>query len=88
MGIGIMKGEEADHEKRQLIITISEDPDCPGLPDLETTVCSDDVGFTSAVIEKKTGKKALVKEKDCGASGSKTCRFFKQIQDRENGEDA
>lgn len=81
MGIGIMKVETADYDSGQLVITISEDLDCSGLPDLETTVCYYDVGFISAVIEKNTGRKALVEETDCWASGSKQCRFHIQIQE-------
>ncbi|MCB5230867.1 MAG: 4-vinyl reductase [Candidatus Cloacimonetes bacterium] len=74
-GIGILRIEKADIEKGELIVTVSEDLDCSGLPDLEHEICTYDEGLISALLECFTGVKFTVKEIDCWCTGDRTCRF-------------
>ena len=39
-----------------LVLTVSEDLDCSGMPDLGQEICSYDEGFIAALLEKFTGK--------------------------------
>jgi len=75
MGIGILRIEEADPEKGVFVLTVSEDLDCSGLPDLDYEICIYDEGFITALMESFTGKKFKVKEVDCWCTGDRTCRF-------------
>ncbi len=75
MGIGILRVERADLEHGELIVTVSEDLDCSGLPELDHEICTYDEGFLSALLESFTGKKFTVKEIDCWCTGDRTCRF-------------
>lgn len=75
LGIGILRVEQADLEAGKLILTVSEDLDCSGLPELDYEICSYDEGFISALLECFTGKKFTVKEIDCWCTGDRTCRF-------------
>lgn len=75
MGIGILRVEQADLEHGELIVTVSEDLDCSGLPELDFEICTYDEGFLSALLESFTGKKFIVKEIDCWCTGDRTCRF-------------
>lgn len=75
LGIGILRVEEADMDKGELVITVSEDLDCSGLPENEYEICTYDEGFISAILESFTGKKFHVKEVDCWCTGDRTCRF-------------
>lgn len=75
LGIGILRVERADLDKGELILTVSEDLDCSGLPELDYEVCSYDEGFISALLECFSGKKFAVKEIDCWCTGDRTCRF-------------
>jgi predicted hydrocarbon binding protein len=81
LGIGIMRVEQADLEKGSFIITISEDLDCSGLPELDYEVCVYDEGFISGLMESFTGKKFKVKEVDCWCTGDRTCRFTAQVEE-------
>lgn len=67
--------EEADEEKLQFVLTVSEDLDCSGLPIFGETVCDYDEVFIAGILEEYTGKKFMVKEVDCWATGDRTCRF-------------
>lgn len=78
MGIGILRIEEADLEKGLLTLTVSEDLDCSGLPELDFEVCVYDEGFFAALLESFTGRKFEVKEIDCWCTGDRTCRFRAQ----------
>jgi uncharacterized protein len=80
MSIGILRVEKADLEAGDFILTISEDLDCSGLPELDFEICSYDEGFISALMENFTGKKFKVKEIDCWCTGDRTCRFSAQVQ--------
>jgi uncharacterized protein len=75
MGIGILRIEEADMEKSNFILSVSEDLDCSGLPELGYEVCTYDEGFISGILESYTGISFKVKEVDCWCTGDRTCRF-------------
>lgn len=75
MGIGILRIESVDLERGELVLTVSEDLDCSGLPELDETVCIYDEGFLCALLENYTGKPFHVKEVDCWCTGDRTCRF-------------
>ncbi len=73
--VGILRIEEADLDTLQFVLTVSEDLDCSGLPIFGESVCDYDEGFIAGILEQYTGKKFLVKEVDCWATGDRTCRF-------------
>jgi predicted hydrocarbon binding protein len=75
MGIGILRVEKADLEMDEFVITVSEDLDCSGLPDIDETICVYDEGFIAALLESHTGHRYAVKEVDCWCTGDRTCRF-------------
>ena len=79
MGIGILRVEKADFEKGSLILTVSEDLDCSGLPELDYEICVFDEGFISGILESFTGKRFRVKEVDCWCTGDRTCRFSAEV---------
>jgi len=76
--IGIMRVEEADIERGRFVITVSEDLDCSGLPDLEFELCTYDEGFIAALLECYSGIVFQVKEVDCWCTRDRTCRFVAQ----------
>lgn len=73
--IGVLRVEKTDMENLHLVLTVSEDLDCSGLPIDGKTVCDYDEGFIAGIMEKYTGKKFIVVEVDCWATGDRTCRF-------------
>lgn len=73
--IGVLRIEEADAEAKRIILTVGEDLDCSGLPELDYEVCKYDEGFISGIMESYTGKPYHVKEIDCWCTGDRTCRF-------------
>ena len=75
MSIGILRVEEHDEETGKIVMTVSEDLDCSGLPVLSYEVCTYDEGFIAAILESALGKKFQVKEIDCWCTGDRTCRF-------------
>ncbi|MDR1270578.1 MAG: hypothetical protein LBK82_13735 [Planctomycetaceae bacterium] len=75
LGVGILRIEKANSEAGKFVVTVSEDLDCSGLPDLGIEVCNYDEGFISGIFEKFTGKVFNVKEVDCWCTGDRTCRF-------------
>jgi uncharacterized protein len=75
MGIGILRIEHADIEKGEFVLTISEDLDCSGLPELDYEICTYDEGFLASLLECYSGVKFKVKEIDCWCTGDRTCRF-------------
>lgn len=79
MGIGILRIEKADMDKGSLVLTISEDLDCSGLPDLGYETCTYDEGFIAGLFESFTGQAFKVKEIDCWSTGDRTCRFVAEI---------
>lgn len=80
MGIGILRVEEADIEKGSFIMTVSEDLDCSGLPELDYEICTYDEGFIAGLLESFTGTPFKVKEVDCWCTGDRTCRFTAEIE--------
>jgi uncharacterized protein len=79
MRIGILRVEEANLETGIITITISEDLDCSGLPELDYEICTYDEGFIAGVLESFSGKRFKVKEIDCWCTGDRTCRFKAEI---------
>jgi hypothetical protein len=79
MGIGILRIEQADIERGNFTLTVSEDLDCSGLPELDYEICVYDEGFITALMESFTGKRFRVKEIDCWCTGDRTCRFTAQV---------
>ena len=73
--IGILRIEKTDEETGKIVLTVSEDADCSGLPILGETVCNYDEGFLAGIAEAYNNKKYIVREIDCWASGAKVCRF-------------
>jgi uncharacterized protein len=79
LNVGILRVEKADLEKLELVLTVSEDLDCSGLPVTDETVCEYDEGFLAGVLQVYTGKVFQVKEVDCWATGERTCRFVAKL---------
>ena len=75
MSIGILRVENEDLANGKLMLTVSEDLDCSGLPELSYEVCKYDEGFIAALLESFSGTKFHVKEVDCWATGDRVCRF-------------
>lgn len=78
LGMGILRVEKADMENNEFILTISEDLDCSGLPELDFEICTYDEGFIGALLEGFVGVPFHVKEIDCWCTGDRTCRFRAQ----------
>jgi len=79
MGIGILRLEQADLERGWLVLTMAEDLDCSGLPELDYEICTYDEGFIAGLLEGFTGKPFKVKEVDCWCTGDRTCRFRAEL---------
>ena len=73
--VGILRIESVDMEKLHIILTVSEDLDCSGLPVTGEVVCIYDEGLISGLLYHVTGKEFKVTEVDCWATGDRTCRF-------------
>jgi len=73
--IGILRMESFNSESGEIVLTVGEDLDCSGLPITNENVCIYDEGFISGILEMYTGKKYVVREVDCWASGDRICRF-------------
>ena len=78
--IGILRIEEVNEELGEFILTVAEDLDCSGLPLLDETICYYDEGFIAGVLEYYSGKKFIVREVDCWASGDRVCRFKANLE--------
>lgn len=81
LGIGILRVEQADPDKGEFTLTVSEDVDCSGLPESDMEICIYDEGLLAALFESFTGNKYQVKEIDCWCTGDRTCRF-KAVEDK------
>ena len=75
MKIGILRIEKSDMESGEFILTLSEDLDCSGLPELDFEICTYDEGFITSLFECFVGVPFNVKEIDCWCTGDRTCRF-------------
>ena len=79
LGIGVLRVEKADLETGSLVLTVSEDLDCSGLPDTGDVICIYDEGFIAGLLQCFTGKEFTVKEVDCWCVGDRTCRFTADV---------
>lgn len=75
MGIGVLRVEESAPDLRHLVLTLSEDLECSGLPITDGEMCVYDEGFLAGVLERFTDRRYDVKEIDCWCTGDRTCRF-------------
>ena len=75
MKIGILHVEQADMERLEFILTVAEDLDCSGLPEIGHAVCTYDEGFIAALFQEFAGRPFEAKETDCWCTGDRTCRF-------------
>jgi len=74
--IGILRIEEALLNEGKLVLTVDEDLDCSGLPELDYETCIYDEGFIAALVENYTQEEWSAKEIDCWCTGARTCRFM------------
>jgi predicted hydrocarbon binding protein len=74
--LGILRIEEAQLDQGKLLLTVDEDLDCSGLPQLDYETCIYDEGFIAALMECFTQKAWDAKEIDCWCTGARTCRFL------------
>ena len=73
--IGVLRMEDVNEATGRMILTLSEDADCSGLPVLGETVCNYDEGFIAGILSAYTGKPYTAVEIDCWATGDRVCRF-------------
>ena len=74
-GIGLLRIEQVDFERFELVLSVAEDLDCSGLPVTGETVCEFDEGFIAGIFQVYTGREFSAREVDCWASGDRVCRF-------------
>lgn len=79
--IGVLRIEDIDEENGKIILTVSEDADCSGLPILGETVCNYDEGFIAGILSLYSGKVYTAIEIDCWATGDRVCRFCAEIKE-------
>jgi predicted hydrocarbon binding protein len=75
LGAGILRVERAEPTFAEILLTVSEDADCSGLPELEHELCRYDEGFLEGILESFTGRPYDVREIDCWCTGDRVCRF-------------
>ena len=75
LNIGILRMEGANSDNTVFTLSVAEDLDCSGLPDMDHAVCTYDEGFIAGIFHSHTGKSFQVKEIDCWCTGDRTCRF-------------
>ncbi len=73
--VGILRIEEVLAEEGKITLTVDEDLDCSGLPEMDDEICVYDEGFVAALLEGFTKRPWSVKEIDCWCTGDRTCRF-------------
>ena len=79
LGVGILRVEKGNLEQGKLILTVGEDLDCSGLPELDYEFCAYDEGFLAGVLGGYMKRKLLVREIDCWCTGARTCRFTAEL---------
>ena len=79
--IGVLRIDKLDEESGKIILNVSEDADCSGLPILGETVCNYDEGFIGGILSMYSGKFYTAAEVDCWATGDRVCRFHANIED-------
>lgn len=72
--IGILRIESVEDNGR-IILTVSEDLDCSGMPIMGEAVCNYDEGFIGGVLSEYSKKNYKAIEIDCWAKGDRVCRF-------------
>ena len=73
--------EENEEESGKMILTLSEDADCSGLPVLGKTVCNYDEGFLAGLLSTYTKKSYHAVEVNCWATGDRVCRFRAEVME-------
>lgn len=73
--IGVLRIESLDQKTGVIMLTVSEDADCSGLPLLGETVCNYDEGFISGIMSTYMKREYRAVEVDCWATGDRVCRF-------------
>ncbi len=79
--IGVLRVEDVDEASGKIMLTVSEDADCSGLPVLGETGCNYDEGFISGILSLYSGKEYEAVEIDCWATGDRVCRFRAAVTD-------
>lgn len=79
--IGVLRIEKFDEKTGKIVLTVSEDADCSGLPLLGETVCNYDEGFLAGILTSYTGKPYNAVEVNCWATGDRVCRFRADIEE-------
>jgi predicted hydrocarbon binding protein len=74
--LGILRVEEALLDQGKILLTVDEDLDCSGLPELDYETCIYDEGFIAALFQSFTQQVWSAKEIDCWCTGARTCRFL------------
>lgn len=77
--IGVLRIEETEEDTGKMVLTISEDADCSGLPAIGEMVCNYDEGFLSGLLTAYTGKPYSAVEINCWAAGDRVCRFRAEV---------
>lgn len=81
--IGVLRVEETEETTGKMVLTISEDADCSGLPMMGETVCNYDEGFLSGLLTAYTGRPYSAVEVNCWATGDRVCRFQAEVKNNE-----
>lgn len=77
--IGVLRIEQAEPPFEEILLTIAEDADCSGLPELDYEFCRYDEGFIEGILEGFTGVGYDVREIDCWCTGDRVCRFRAKV---------
>lgn len=78
--MGVFRVERLEEKTGKIILAVSEDADCSGLPMMGETVCNYDEGFISGVLSTYTKKDYFAVEVDCWATGDRVCRFCAEVK--------
>ena len=79
--IGVLRIEDVNEQNGRIILTVSEDADCSGLPVLGETVCNYDEGFIAGILSLYSNKNYNAIEIDCWATGDRVCRFRAEVDE-------
>jgi predicted hydrocarbon binding protein len=79
--IGILRMKHYDKATGDIVLTVSENLDCSGLPNSGDVACTFDEGFIAGILEAYTHRPYAVREMDCWASGDRVCRFRGSIME-------
>jgi predicted hydrocarbon binding protein len=80
-GIGVVRMEELNEKTGNFIVSVAEDLNCSGFPEVPYEICKYDEGFISGIVESFTGTPYNVREIDCWQVGDRTCRFAAEPAD-------